>query len=185
MTVTFYKYDVAKPFPHAVIDDFLPRDLVLAAARGIRTEQGESHPMVRNLLTRLKGHTVDDLVEFVVGSGPWSRFLSRTISFGNGEFFAPCDFPPTTVRLICFINDEWIDDWGGLVELWGNTRIEKFVRPRLGRILIVDPGGRHGVFSPLKCPEGVKSYWYEACYAPPSSDRIPPERPALSAGVTA
>ncbi|HEY9035669.1 MAG TPA: 2OG-Fe(II) oxygenase [Pseudomonadales bacterium] len=60
------------------------------------------------------------------------------------------------LNVLLYLNDDWQEDWGGLLELWDAdmTRCEKRVSPSLNRCVIFNTTDHsfHGHPDPLACP---------------------------------
>ena len=60
------------------------------------------------------------------------------------------------VNLLLYLNEEWIDAWGGHLELWDSsmTRCVQRIAPVLNRCVIftTDPTSYHGHPVPMTCP---------------------------------
>lgn len=74
------------------------------------------------------------------------------------------------VNFLLYLNDGWLSEWGGSLELWNRdmTKCSVSVPPNLGSVVLfnTDSTSYHGHPHPLSCPEGVyrKSialYYYE------------------------
>src|SRR5690348_11538846 len=61
------------------------------------------------------------------------------------------------INLILYLNDGWLDEWGGAIELWDSNMKECVAKypPRLNQALIFNTDERsyHGFPEPLQCPE--------------------------------
>ncbi len=75
------------------------------------------------------------------------------------------------LNLLIYLNDDWLPDYGGALELWDRdmSRPVRSVRPELGRAVIfsTDHDSYHGQPDPLTCPpdrarRSIATYYYTA-----------------------
>ncbi len=73
------------------------------------------------------------------------------------------------LNLLIYLNSEWMENWGGAIELWNSNATEKMAAyfPHLGEALIFETtdNSYHGHPEPLACPEGrnrksIAMYYY-------------------------
>lgn len=138
----------AEPFPHAIVDDFIPLDLVRkinaewpgeSAWKSYRHKHSDkwacSHPAMFGMDTRLTVDTlntpwfVDRLAKAtgipgLVGDAMLSGGgLHETLNGGFLDIHADFNIHPATrlyrrLNLLLFLNEDWQDSWGGRLELW-------------------------------------------------------------------
>jgi hypothetical protein len=79
------------------------------------------------------------------------------------------------LNLLLFLNDDWLDEWGGALELWSTdvSRAEQRLAPALNRVVVFDTSSDsfHGYPDPLTCPDdrtrcSVALYYYTEEDAP-------------------
>lgn len=129
-----------------------------------------------------------------VYSGPFIRFLTQITGIAGllpdpsllgggmheirqgGRFDIHVDFQKHRLTgldnrfvLITYLNKDWREEYGGLLELWGQNPPECLARvaPEFGRTLIMEVSGRsaHGHPEPVNAPDGrsrrsVAAYYY-------------------------
>lgn len=63
------------------------------------------------------------------------------------------------LNMLVFLNDPWLPEWGGSLELWDQdmTRARVSVPPEMGYVAIFTCSDTsfHGLPDPIKCPDGV------------------------------
>lgn len=158
-------FQSAQPFPHVVIDDFIPAPMVRAINAEWPQDPWRNHhheysakracadyrafgAATRKLLDwlndgfvfQLKGHTgIDGLVADVKLAGGG---LHETLTGGFLGIHADFNIHPETglyrrLNLLLFLNEEWREEWGGALELWdANKKPAKVIQPIGGRCVI-------------------------------------------------
>lgn len=148
-------YDAADPYPHAVLDDFLPLDLLRRvneefpgrkAGRfaddqsnlktGYQLDLVES-PFITNLLSALNAAPFLGFLEALTGI---ERLLPDPYFDGSGlhetargghlsihtDFNLHRKFPLfRRINLILFLNEDWEEEYGGELELWSRDMQER------------------------------------------------------------
>ena len=197
-------YAAAAPFPHIVIDDFLP----VATYRALRDEfpkpdadiwlqyrsgrenkklQSRDHSRIpavfRELIDVLNGP--DFLCELEALTGIDGLIADPALTGGGlhqtlpgGHLAMHVDYNRHRVtgdarrlNVILYLNDEWVDAWGGHLEFWGANMTEKgpSISPIGNRLVIFSTSEQswHGHPEALACPSGVTRrsvalYYYTA-----------------------
>lgn len=199
------KWQAAKPFPHIVIDNFLPEAVIeqlAAETEGLSTEldwyetfngsrfnkkstehERDLGPMLRHMIGRLNSSDFIRFIEKVTGI---DHVLPDPHVFGGGVHLSgqggflkvhvdnnwdPKLLLHRRINLILYLNKEWLQDWGGALELWDKA-MEKCaapIAPIWNRLVLFynGPESLHGHPDPMQCPAGVlrKSlalYYYTA-----------------------
>lgn len=178
----------SKPFPHAVIDDYIPADVVRRINAEWPTdwhkERGKNnHKWSRERLTP-SARAVADAVDVsqiesitgisglfadpdLYGSGlhciPQGGFLRMHVDFNTHPRGWHC-----RVNVLIYLNEIWRDAWGGHLQL-GIGKDAKRIAPIGGRCVIFETNDKswHGHPEPLTCPVGVQRrslalYYYTA-----------------------
>lgn len=166
------------PFPHSVIDGFLPADKVAEINRewpsdnwmkeaGRHTNKWSATtlpPSAREVVESI------DLAMVEAETGI-SRLIRDKEMFGAGLHCIPrggflkmhVDFNRhpkgwhRRVNLLIYLNLRWQDDWGGHLQL-GKGADRKLIAPVGGRCVIFDTNDQswHGHPEPLNCPDDVQ-----------------------------
>lgn len=93
--------------------------------------------------------------------------IHKTDSGGHLSIHADFNIHPVTgmhrrINLLLFLNPEWVDSWGGHLELWDSlmTACEKSIAPILNRVVIfrITDDAFHGHPDPLQTPDNISRY---------------------------
>ena len=195
-------YRSASPFPHVVIDDFLPLDLLRQVAANYPSADGKSFfdrdqerlkfqfhaeevpsGLTRNLLAELNSRAFLSFLEEMTGipgliSDPYFAGGGLHLTRPGGHLGVHADFNihgemklERRLNLIIYLNEDWLEEYGGHLELWDRemTRCEMRVLPIIGRAVIFNTSldSFHGHPDPLTCPEtrdrrSIATYYYTA-----------------------
>jgi hypothetical protein len=165
------------PFPHAVLDGFIPPTTVRAInaqwPADWRREDGKfNRKWSSEHLPAAAREVVDGIdvgiVERLTGI---SGLFPDTDMFGGGLHCIPpggflkmhVDFNRhpkgwhRRVNLLVYLNEEWQDEWGGHLQL-GLGDAEKFIAPLGGRCVVFETNDTswHGHPVPLACPADIQ-----------------------------
>jgi hypothetical protein len=205
------EYISAHPFPHIVRDEFLPAcilnrvvDEFPARQRG-RFADAHSRNKTGYQLEAIKSVYVANLLA-ALNSAPFLRFLEQMTSIDGlipdpyflggglhesvrgGHLSIHADFNVhdklkliRRLNLILFLNEHWLEKYGGHLELWSSdmTLREQRILPVFGRVVVfnTDEKSYHGHPDPLNCPEtrsrrSIALYYYSSLIDGP--DRVRP-----------
>jgi len=142
------EYVTNKPFPHIVIDDFLPQDLLHRILQDFpKREKGRfddehsrlktgyqmekiTSPLITNLIDALNSSPFLDFLERMTGikgliTDPHQAGGGLHETAPGGHLSIHADFNMHShlrtrrrMNLIVFLNEDWQDDYGGELELW-------------------------------------------------------------------
>lgn len=169
------KYD--SPFPHSVIDGFLPPETVRAINAQWPTdawlrEQGKfNHKWSTPVLPPAAKAVADAIdVRMVEEATGISGLFADPKLFGAGLHCIPRDgflkmhvdfnqHPQgwhRRVNLLIYLNETWQDEWGGHLQLGVDDPVR--ISPLGGRCVIFETNDQswHGHPEPLACPEGTQ-----------------------------
>ncbi len=139
--------------------------------------------LTRNILAELNGRAFLGFLEEMTGikgliSDPYLAGGGLHLTRNGGHLGVHADFNvhedmkvERRLNLIIYLNDDWLDEYGGALELWNRnmTRCEKRVSPVLGRALVFNTTleSYHGHPEPLACPgerdrRSIATYYYTA-----------------------
>lgn len=182
-------YNSARPFPHIVIDDFLPVDVLKRVLEEFPERQtgnfddAQSRLKTGYPIARIESPFIKNLL-FALNTAPMIRFLEGLTGISGlitdhdftggslhetargGHLSIHQDFNIQKnlklirrMNLIIFLNENWLDEYGGYLELWNKemTTAEVRVSPEIGRAVVfnTDDYSYHGHPDPLSTPEGV------------------------------
>ena len=137
--------------------------------------------VVRSLLLELNSGAFIQYLQKLTGisaliSDPkmWGGGLHQTMPGGLLKVHADFMTHPIykfrrRLNLLLYLNDEWLDEWGGALELWDKdmSRCEKKIQPIVDRCVIfnTDMHSYHGHPEPLACPgdksrKSIALYYY-------------------------
>jgi hypothetical protein len=198
------EYSFAEPFPHIVIDNFLPTDVadrLLDAFPNHATGQAKAYEMGYAGLHKTQFYPGDcdgfgHSFFLFCNSAPMLQFLEGLTSIKSlladpyfegggfhqiergGKLGIHADFRVNErlhlqrqLNMLIYLNKDWLEDWGGELELWDREMNGKArgVLPTFNRCVVfsTDATSHHGHPDALKCPEGIarKSialYYYTA-----------------------
>lgn len=196
------QYQNADPFPHIVIDDFLPVSLLQDVAAHYPDTAEKSyfdrdqerlkfqfnpreidHGVTRNLLSELNSLALLGFLEEMTGIKgliPDPHFVGGGLHLTKrgGHLGVHADFNlhdimnvERRLNLLVYLNDDWLPDYGGELELWDATMSHavKRVAPVIGRAVVfsTDAKSFHGHPHPLSCPperdrRSIATYYYTA-----------------------
>lgn len=153
-------------------------DVVLPKASRHYFDQLASAPMLRFL------SAVSGIKDLKADPTLYNGGLHQVPNGGCFELHVDFAFHPenrlkTRLVVITYLNNGWLADWGGGLELWSWRPRERHlsILPEFGRTLIMDVGPRnvHGHPHPIQTPDGrprrsAASYFY--------TDRAPEDRTA-------
>lgn len=193
-------YSQNQPFPHIVIDNFLPQSTIARLLAEYPTdnnlpvwndathrdkETGEyvqkekrnirdvmrMPPTFRQLVWELNSHYFLDFLAAMTGIKnliPDPKLRGAGIhQIGRGGFLKiHADFAShrefsldRRLNLLIYLNDNWLEEYGGSLELWDKDMLgpPERVLPILNRCVIFSTTAKsyHGHPHPLTCPEGV------------------------------
>ncbi|MFN8739335.1 MAG: 2OG-Fe(II) oxygenase [Pirellula sp.] len=178
-----------KPYPHIVIDNFLPAEILRRVLNefpkrvtgrfnddhsrlktGYQLEKIES-PFITNLIYALNSSAFLDFLERLTGikrlvTDPHQAGggLHETARGGHLSIHADFNMHPNLgvrrrMNLIIFLNENWMEEYGGALELWETDMSKKAraVLPIIGRAVVFNTESNtfHGHPDPLQCPEGT------------------------------
>lgn len=190
---------IAQPFPHVVIDDFIDADRVArinaewpedgwinhhhshSQKRGM-ADSDKFGTITRELFGRLNGAAFVSHLEKLTGieglvadAALQGGGLHETMNGGFLGIHADFNIHPTTkfyrrLNLLVFLNQEWREEWGGLLELWSARKEHaKSIVPIGGRAVLfkTTDASFHGHPYPMTAPEGITRrsaalYYYSA-----------------------
>lgn len=183
------RFAAARPFPHLVLDDLLPREAVLEVARSLPPHAGRRSvclhdpaawpaPLAR-LRDALQGQDFLRQLAAITGVpdlAPDARLPAGLLRLPRGgredvhaDAQAFCD--PDAFRhldLLVFLNPHWEEGWGGELELWDEHVHNCLARvpPVLGRCVLLQcgPESFHGTRR-VRAPRGVTDDALRLCYA--------------------
>lgn len=167
----------ADPFPHLVIDDWLPATVtreMLRTAKSIPDDQWEqrgyrkqcyngylaprAHPSKVRRLEQVTG--IDGLLADPGLFGGGFHRTPRGGKLGIHVDFNTRGILSRALNTILFLSDDWQPEWGGQLELWDADKCCKTIEIKHGRMVLFEytEGSWHGHPEPLQCPEGVYRY---------------------------
>ncbi|MEE4212888.1 MAG: 2OG-Fe(II) oxygenase, partial [Parvularcula sp.] len=142
------EYVTNKPFPHIVIDDFLPKELLRRMLEDFpKREKGrfdDDHSRLKTgyQMEKIKSPLITNMID-ALNSSPFLDFLERMTGINGlltdphqaggglhetargGHLSIHADFNMHSrlrtrrrMNLILFLNENWQDDYGGELELW-------------------------------------------------------------------
>lgn len=186
------EYQRAQPFPHVVLDQFLPEDLAVKAARAFPAPESGEWIQYRHFNSRKLGQNQRSLLPPVhleiieaLSSEAFLDELRLLTGISNlvadpylegggmhqitrgGFLNVHADFTAHSreplwarrVNLLLYLNENWLDSYGGHLELWDRRmqRCEEKILPIANRCVIfnTDFDTFHGHPHPLTCPENV------------------------------
>jgi Rps23 Pro-64 3,4-dihydroxylase Tpa1-like proline 4-hydroxylase len=183
--ISFFRdFQAAKPFPHAVMDGFIDIETVQNINRewpsGGWTEYHHLHSRKRaNNNRELFGSSTQRTTQILLSDG-FVQGLSRCAgianlsadhslsgagldeSFAGGFLDIHADFnihPELSlyrrINLLIYLNEDWHEEWGGHLELWGADKTPQVkIAPIAGRAVIFAASDRsfHGHPIPMTCP---------------------------------
>ena len=199
------RYQEAAPYPHIVIDDFLPQSVLRDIAAHYPDSTSKSYfdrdqerlkfqfnpreidyGVTRNLLTELNSMALLAFLEEMTGIAgliPDPHFLGGGLHLTKrgGHLGVHADFNlhgvmnvERRLNLLVYLNDEWMPEFGGALELWDAdmTHAVKRIEPLIGRAVVfsTDAKSFHGHPEPLSCPperdrRSIATYYYTAATA--------------------
>lgn len=189
---------IQQPFPHCVIDDFIDRELVRAINSEWPSDPWENHhhgyaqkrgckhweafgPKTFGIIRMLNSALMVDGLSGTFGFEQLSADdslegggLHETFRGGFLGIHADFNIHPESrllrrLNLLLFLNEDWLDSWGGDLELWdaAKTGCQVRIAPIAGRAVIFATSWSsfHGHPAPLACPEGrsrrsIALYYY-------------------------
>ncbi len=203
-------YRRASPFPHIMLENFLDiKVLRQVDAEFPAREKGafdDSYSRLKTgyALEKIRSAYITDLLN-ALNSAQFLVFLERLTGIkglisdahytggglhemargGHLSIHADFNIHPRTLlmrrlNLILFLNDDWLPDYGGNLELWDrNMRAcRQSVAPLIGRAVIfsTDTTSYHGHPEPLTCPpdrfrRSIALYYYTVPVKPPKAIR--------------
>jgi len=222
-------YTKAAPYPHIVIDNFLPKSYVEHILNAFPVDVSDKDRIFdinygghhkRQIQPEGAGPEVQAIFHFF-NSAPVLRFLEGLTGIDGlvpDPYFAGAGFHETSrggklgihadfrinkklacerrLNLLVYLNPEWDDNWGGLLEIWDRkmTRCEKKVSPLWNRCVVfnTDADSYHGHPDPLMCPDHIKRrsvalYYYTASksiyYEVPDTSTLYAARPGDGADI--
>ncbi|WP_285764353.1 2OG-Fe(II) oxygenase [Biformimicrobium ophioploci] len=194
-------YETASPFRHIVLDDFLPSDLLARVIKEFPDRQKGrfsnsqsklktgyqlemiSSPFITNLFYALNSSQFLSFLESLTGidgliSDPHygGGGLHETARGGHLSIHADFNLHQKLnlwrrLNLILYLNEDWLPEYGGDLELWSKDMSECDIRvqPTFGRAVIFNTTEEswHGHPEPLNCPENryrrsLALYYYTA-----------------------
>ena len=198
------QYVQANPFPHIVINNLLPAELVKEILNNFPHESVDSEvkfeigyagqnkrqvPPIncnsfnRNLFAFFNSEPVLRFIEsltgieklipepFVAGGGYHETTKGGLLGI-HADFRINKDLNLNRrINMIIYLNDNWLEEWGGALELWDKSMsgVQQRVLPLLNRCVIfnTDQDSFHGHPDPLTCPDDVSRksialYYYTA-----------------------
>jgi Rps23 Pro-64 3,4-dihydroxylase Tpa1-like proline 4-hydroxylase len=195
------QYVAASPFPHIVLDDFISKDVLRRVGEEFPDSTGhdffhraqenlkfqyhpqECSPFIRNLFAELNSQAFLKFLSAMTGikgliADPYYLGGGLHEIKRGGHLGVHADFNvhnkmkvQRRLNLLIYLNDEWLDSYGGCLELWDTEMkaCEKRVAPLLGRAVLfnTDLDSFHGHPDPLSCPENrsrrsIATYYYTA-----------------------
>ncbi|MGQ0504166.1 MAG: 2OG-Fe(II) oxygenase [Myxococcaceae bacterium] len=178
--------ELAAAFPSADHPDWKRRDYEEQSARLGQLQRNAFEGVdgrLRHLLNELCGMAFIDFLETLTGiygliADPHFRGAGLHCTLRGGHLALHADFNRDRFRslsrrvtVLYYLNDGWLPDWGGALELWNAelTRCEAKISPVLDRMVVMNHGDTfwHGHPTPVECPEGrgraaVAAYFYSA-----------------------
>jgi Rps23 Pro-64 3,4-dihydroxylase Tpa1-like proline 4-hydroxylase len=172
----------AEPYPHVVIDDFLPPELarqVLSEFESTRAGWAHYHhynerymgPVIRELMSSLQSPPFLRLMEELTGlegllADPEMQGagMHRTLPGGHlnihSDFLSHPNLPTwhRRINLLIYLNPGWRPEWMGDLEMWdrGMRRCVQSISPLFNRCVVFRTMKHsfHGHPQPLTCPPG-------------------------------
>jgi Rps23 Pro-64 3,4-dihydroxylase Tpa1-like proline 4-hydroxylase len=139
--------------------------------------------LTRNLLAELNGRAFLGFLEEMTGidgliADPYLSGGGLHLTRRGGHLGVHADFNihgkmkvERRLNLLLYLNDGWLDEYGGKLELWDRemTRCEKRIAPVIGRAVVFNTSldSYHGHPDPLTCPperdrRSIATYYYTA-----------------------
>ncbi len=194
------EYQTDRPFPHIVINDFLKPSLARAAGADYVNVDWQSYRHYNENKQGGNPKTLPKTITDVIAelnSPQFLEFLSRITGIENlipddalgsggihqsergGFLNIHADFTVhpyhqdwrRRLNVLIYLNEEWQDEWGGLLELWSRDMksCQRKIAPIFNRCVVfnTDESSFHGHPEPMTCPVGVKRksialYYYTA-----------------------
>lgn len=197
-------YAAAEPFPHVVLHDLFDPDLLRIAASEFpapETMESRFDNSRERKFAESRWDQFGDATDLILSTLNSQRFveqLSRISGIdglraddsllGGGMHQIPpggllgihADFNRHDVlgyrrmNVLIYLNEDWRDEWGGHLELWGDDGCHVRVAPTLGTVVAFSTSrsAMHGHPHPLACPSdrarrSLATYYYSSEPADP------------------
>jgi Rps23 Pro-64 3,4-dihydroxylase Tpa1-like proline 4-hydroxylase len=176
------QYQTAKPFPYIVIDNFLPEFLLKSCLEEIKKHK----KWFSNGEEWVEEFEKNKLYYPYMNSEPFIKFLENLTGFEKlyrdpvmmgggihkinkgGKLSIHIDYNQhpnqkwkRNLNVLLYLNENWVKEWGGNLELWGGEPWKKEieVEPIFNRAVIFSiEDAPHGHPIPLNTPDDVSRY---------------------------